>query len=74
LSYAPALEWRQVARWAGYTFEAFQALDGEQQAAHVAAYRTVNTIDAVLTLDAQKRAERRRKAESAGARTKSNGR
>lgn len=42
------LEWRLAARWAGYTWEAFTALEGDEQAMIVATYRCSTQIDAVV--------------------------
>lgn len=48
MTYAPELEWRLVAAWANYTWEAFCELGGERMSAHVAAYRTEKQTDALL--------------------------
>lgn len=41
-------EWEEAAHWAGYKWEEFQELDGEEQSRIVAHYRTHFQIDAVL--------------------------
>lgn len=48
ISYTPLLEWRLAAQWANYTWEGFEALDGEHQSAVVATYRAYHQIEAVL--------------------------
>lgn len=48
MSYTPFLEWRLAAQWANYTWEQFEALEGDQQAGVVASYRAFNQIEAVL--------------------------
>lgn len=48
IEYAPELHWRLAAAWANYTWEQFQKLDGEDQAAHIAAYESKMQIEAVL--------------------------
>jgi hypothetical protein len=57
ISYAPELEWRLAARWAGYKMEEFQALDGADQSDVVAAYRAQNQIDAVLAWENRPKAK-----------------
>lgn len=58
LSYSGALEWWYVARSAGYTITEYLALDTEVQAYLIAAYRTDQRIQAVLSQDAEKRSRR----------------
>src|SRR3989304_1487707 len=38
VTYSDELDWRLAARWAGYKFDDFQLLDGEEQSSIVAAY------------------------------------
>lgn len=51
LQYGAELEWRLAARWAHYRYEDFVELTGEQQAAHVAAYRIQHYGEAVVAHD-----------------------
>lgn len=48
VSYHASLEWRFAAQWANYRWEDFVKLDGEQQSAHLAAYRIKMQEEAVL--------------------------
>lgn len=65
IAYAPELEWRQAARWAGIPYEDFERLPGYRQSAHVAAYRAVNQIDAVVALDQVRRERARAQTQAA---------
>ena len=66
ISYAPELEWRQAARWAGFKrFRNFIKLSGREQSEIVAHYRTVNQIDAVVALDQVRRERARAQAQAA---------
>lgn len=49
----PMVEWFFAARFAGYTWEQFQALPGERQSFLVAAYRLHGQIEAVLAKNAK---------------------
>jgi len=44
-----------AAKWANYTWEEFEALEGERQSMVVATYRASNQIEAVLDKDMQDR-------------------
>lgn len=56
VSYSLMLEWFLAARWAGLDwFNDFDALDGEDMAFIVAAYRTNAMVEAVTTYMAQKK-------------------
>lgn len=56
VSYSLMLEWFLAARWAGIPwFDDFDQLDGEDMAFVVAAYRTHQQIEAVVSYFAQKR-------------------
>ena len=57
----PELEWRLAARWTGYTYQQFAELDGEEQSAIVATYRSHNQIEAVLAQEQAREMERRGK-------------
>lgn len=60
MSYAPELEWRLAARWAGYKyFEEFTVLDGEEQSAIVASYRIDAYLAAVLTQEQVRESKRK---------------
>jgi hypothetical protein len=59
VSYAPELEWRLAARWAGYRYEDFALLDGEEQSDTVAAYRVNGHIEALMAQEQSRRARRR---------------
>jgi hypothetical protein len=60
VSYAPELEWRLAARWAGYRYiEEFTALDGEEQSAIVATYRIDAYLAAVLTQEQMRESKRK---------------
>ena len=61
ISYSVQLEWRLAAQWAGYTYEAFEALDGDLQSGHVAAYRASNQIRAVIDEDQARETKRKTK-------------
>ena len=49
MTYSDELDWRLAARWAGYKFDDFQLLDGEEQSSIVAAYTLSSRIESVLT-------------------------
>jgi hypothetical protein len=59
-SYSFELECRFAAQWAGYTWEAFVELDGDQQSEVVATYQARNHIDAIVAYENYKRSKRRR--------------
>jgi len=62
VAYAPELEWRLAARWAGYRYlEEFTELDGEEQSAIVASYRIDAYLAAVLTQEQVREAKRKSK-------------
>lgn len=44
---------RLAAQWAGYRYEEFVELEGEQQAEHIAAYRVTHQVEAVLSHQAK---------------------
>jgi hypothetical protein len=46
ITFTLEFERRLVAKWAGYTYEAFCDLDGFNQAGHVAAYRDYQYMSA----------------------------
>jgi len=49
-------EWYLAARWAGYRWDDFCALDAAtEQAFHVAAYRCQMQLDAILAKEATRR-------------------
>lgn len=54
-SYSPALHIREAARWHGIPYHQFRALSIEDQAAYVAHYEIITTLEA---LDAQAAADR----------------
>jgi hypothetical protein len=56
VSYAPELEWRLAARWAGYRYEDFTLLAGEEQSGTVAAYRVNGHIEALMAQEQSRRA------------------
>ena len=60
MRYADELEWRFAARWSGYTWDHFQALEGDEQSAVVAAYRCQMQIDAILAQEQMRRMNRMR--------------
>lgn len=62
IAYSPLLEWRLAARWAGYTFEQFTELEGDEQSMIVASYRANNQIEAVLSAEQVKEMKRAAKA------------
>lgn len=62
VSYSVQLEWRLAAQWAGYTYEAFEQLDGDLQSGHVAAYRVNGQIRAVVEQDQADEAKRKSKS------------
>lgn len=71
IQFAPEYEWREAAKWAGFKrFRTFLRLSGEEQSEIVAHYRMSSRIEAVVTLDAQRKAEAKRKASAALARAK----
>ena len=45
----PEFEWVLASQWAHRTYEDFRALHGEKQSEIVAAYRTKQRLDAVVT-------------------------
>jgi hypothetical protein len=45
----PMLEWVLAARWAGYRWDEFQSLPGDEQSFLIAAYRISNQIEAVVS-------------------------
>lgn len=55
LSYAAEFEWLEAAHWAGYRWEAFRVLDGDDQARIVAHYRARMQMDAVIAQDLERR-------------------
>lgn len=55
MTYSPLFEWRSAAKWAGYSWEAFVDLDGDEQAWIVAHYRCTLQLEAVLTHYGRKR-------------------
>jgi hypothetical protein len=57
------LEWRLAARWAGFPWPAFEALDVDEQAACIAAYRTENQMRAIEAYEQERemKAARRKK-------------
>ena len=59
MTYALEFEGRQAARFAGYTYQDFLKLPGEEQNSIVAHFRMHNRIQAVLADDAEKKAERK---------------
>lgn len=59
VSYAPILEWVLAARWAGYTYEQFEKMDGDRQSFYVAARRAELQIEAVMTKEANKKAKQK---------------
>ena len=59
VEYSVELEWRLAARWAGYRFDEFQILDGEEQSENVAAYRIAMRIEAVLNMEQARAAKAR---------------
>ena len=55
MRYSPVLEWFLAARWAGLGwFDDFDQLDGDDMAFIVAAYRTNQQTEAVVTYFAHK--------------------
>jgi hypothetical protein len=58
-TFNPSFEWREAARWARYTWEEFEALDGEQQSAVVAHFRSSRLLEAVIANE-EARANRQR--------------
>jgi hypothetical protein len=55
--YSPEFEAREAARWGNYTWPAFCAMDGEEQSAAVAHYRTHHQLEAVMADIEMKRAK-----------------
>ncbi len=60
VSYSNVFEQREAAWWARYTWEEFEALDGERQSAVVAHYRAHHHLEAVIAHEQQKQARRKR--------------
>ena len=60
MRYADELEWRFAARWSGIAWEDFQAMEGDEQSAVVAAYRCQMQIDAILTQEQMRKMNRAR--------------
>lgn len=60
VTYNSELEERLASQWAGYRYEEFLDLDGDQQAEHIAAYRVTHQVEAVLAQ--QSKTEQRQSA------------
>jgi hypothetical protein len=60
ISYSREFEWREAAHWAGYLWEEFCELDGDDQAAIIAHYRAHLQLEAVLAQDQERRNRRNR--------------
>lgn len=60
-SYSPQFEAREAARFVLLTWPEFCAMDGEEQSAAVAHYRSSHYLEAVLQDDMTKRAKRNAK-------------
>ena len=60
MRYADELEWRFASRWSGIAWEDFQAMEGDEQSAVVAAYRCQMQIDAILAQEQMRKMNRTR--------------
>lgn len=55
VTYSIEFGWREAAHWAGYRWEEFCDLDGDDQAAIVAHHKAHMQLDAVITQDIERR-------------------
>jgi hypothetical protein len=51
VSYSTEFGWREAAHWAGYRWEVFRTLDGDDQAAIVAHHMAHLQLEAVIAQD-----------------------
>ena len=58
-SYSAWLHWREAARFALVPWHTFSDLDSHEQAAIIAHYDTITTLDALRDQDAAKQAKKR---------------
>lgn len=58
-TFGSEFEWREAARFALVTWDQFKELDGEEQSAIVAHFRTHNQVEAVIAQAQTKEAKRR---------------
>ena len=55
VDYSDEFGWREAAHWAGYRWEQFCELDGDDQAAIIAHYMARRQLDAVIAQDIERR-------------------
>lgn len=61
INYTAELHYREAARWAGYNWSEFLALEDFQQAGVIAHYETIHRIEAVEAHEQYKEAQRKAK-------------
>jgi len=59
ITFSPELEWLFAAKWRGLSGEEFAALEGDEQSAIVAAYRTEAQMMAVISQEQAREVQRK---------------
>ena len=59
ITYSNEIHWRLAAKWNGVSFNKFLKEEGSEQSRMVAAYETAMQIEAVVSMDAHKKATKK---------------